>query len=456
MSNFSNTSYTMGYEKAYSFYRSFTANTDLTTVGYMMVGKCTLWDGSDTVPPIYDTEYNRFQTYSDFLGGKRITGNDVYLVIKRINWTTGNVYSAYDDTSNTQFTTGNGMYVYVVTGEVYKCIDNANNAASTVSPTGDYTVNNGFKTTGDGYTWKYMYKVPAASKFLTTSWIPVPTVQNAAYFGHANNTVAGSISRMVVVTPGSGYGTTNTSIVVTGSGVSGNANATVNAAGSLTAATVDVRGVRYTRRDIKANVVGSGTTANVRVILSPYGGHAFNPARELGANTVLISVKIGDVDATEGGNITANNDFRQIGMLLGPHKYGESAAANSVSADLAVTMATRFTLVSGTAYTQDEPVYQGVSLATATFSGYASDVTLTNAIECTGTQGAPVLGTALIGATSGSSRTVITYTNPDLEPETGDLVYTENRAPVVRAPGQGELIKIALRFMLALCFINII
>ena len=54
-----------------------------------------------------------------------------------------------------------------------------------------------------------------------------------------------------------------------------------------------------------------------------------------------------------------------------------------------------------------------------------------------------MVGTALIGASSGTSRTVISYTNPDLEPETGDLVYTENGAPVLRALGQGELIKIA-------------
>lgn len=444
--NFSNTSYTLGYEKALTMYQSFTANTDLTMVGYMMIGKCVIWGSPDDPVAIHDTEYSRFQTYNDFLGGKRITGNDVYLVLPRRDWTSGKVYTAYDDYSNTQFTSTNGMYVYVSTGEVYKCIDNANNAPSTDVPAGDYTTNNGFKKMSDGYTWKYMYKVPADSKFLTSAWIPVPTIQTSAYFGHANNLVDGAISRMVVLTAGSGYGNNNTIITITGSGITGNANAIVNAAGSLISANVDARGVRYSRQNFKATVVGWGTGATVRTILSPYRGHGFNPARELGANTVLISVKIGDVDATEGHNITANNDFRQIGLLLRPHKYGETVAANITSADLAVSMATQLVLVSGATYANDEVVYQGSSQANATFLGYVSDKYFTNAVECTNIQGAPTVGTALIGASSGASRTMLSYTNPDLEPETGDLVYTENRAAVLRTLEQGEIVKIALRF----------
>lgn len=445
MANFSNTSYLLGYQKALTVYQAFTANSALSTVGYIMLGKPTTWDGSDTVPATHDTEDTQFQTYNNFLGGKRITGNDVFLVIKRVNWSTGVTYTPYDDASNTQFTSANSMYVYVGTGEVYKCISNANNIPSTVAPTGNYSNNNGFIGTGDGYVWKYMYKVPSGSKFLTTSWLPVPTTQNAAYFGHANNVVTGAISRVIVLTAGSGYFNVNTSIVFTGSGVAGNANAVISGSGTLQSVTLDSRGTRYIRRHANTTVVGKGTGATVRTILSPYGGHAINPAAELGANTVMISVKVGDVDATEGGNLTANNDFRQIGLLMRPHKYGETEAVTSDSADIAVTMTTKLVLVTGAAYTYDEQVYQGVSLAAATFTANVSDV-FTNSVELVNTQGTITLGVALVGVTSAISRAVLSSTPPDLDTESGDLVYTENRAPVVRGLGQAELVKVVLRF----------
>lgn len=446
MPNFTSISYTLGYQEAYRLYQSFVGNTAISIVGYVMVGRSLAWDGTDTVPAPQDTEATRYETASFFLGGKRITGNDVYLVIPRVNWTANVVYTPYDDTSNVLFTSTNSMFVYVATGEVYKCIHNANNAYSTISPTGNYTTTQGFQTPGDGYVWKYMYKVPSDSKFLTDAWIPVPTSQTPSYFGHANNLASGAISHVVVSVPGNGYGTTNTTIVITGSGIGANAIANVSAAGNVRSITVDDRGIGYTRQNTTVRITSpSGSGANARVIISPYGGHGFNPARELGANTIMLSVKIGDVDATETGHITANNDFRQIGLLMSPHKYGENTAVSIANADIVVTMVYQLVLTAGSAFTVDEMVYQGTSLANAVFSAYVSDI-FSNAVECIGARGTPRLGYELIGVDSAISRTVVAYVTPDLDVESGDLVYTENRAPVVRSVGQGELIKIALRF----------
>ncbi len=90
-------------------------------------------------------------------------------------------------------------------------------------------------------------------------------------------------------------------------------------------------------------------------------------------------------------------------------------------------------------------MYQGNAVSNAVFSGDALDVQ-SNAIECVNRKGTPIPGSLLIGANSGVSRTVVAYTNPYLEMETGDIVYTENRAPVIRTPGQAEWIKIVLTF----------
>jgi hypothetical protein len=445
--NFSNVSRRLGFERAFTLLTSFITASPDALVGYVMLGRNIAWDANDTPPAIFDTENTIFNTYDNFLGGKKITGNDVYLVIPRVNWASNVIWTQYDDTSNAQFDSANAnsMFIYTSGGNVYKCLNNANNSFSTIEPANNYTTANGFTDPGDGYLWKYMYKVPSQSKFLTSAWMPVPVTQTEAFFGFSNNIVAGAISRLVLTSKGSGYSNTNTTISITGSGLDANAIPTVNANGFVTGVTLANRGRDYLRSNTKVLVVGSGTGATIRTILSPFGGHGFNPARELGANSLMISVKVGDVDATEGDKITANNDFRQIGLLLRPHKYGEALAIVAANANIAVTMVTQILLTSGSSYLNDELVYQGNSVANATFSANVADV-FTNAIRCTNRFGTPIPGDLLIGDTSGISRTVIDFTNPELAGESGDLVYTENRSPVQRSDGQAEFVKIVLNF----------
>jgi hypothetical protein len=442
MSNFVNVSQSLGFRIAFSVYRDLVGNTS--SVGYIMLGRNTPWAANDTVPEIYDTENAKFDAYNNFLGGKKITGNDAFLVVPRVNWTPNVVWTQYDDASNTQFSSGNSMFVYTSNGNVYKCLNNANGSYSTVEPVNNYSSDNGFIAPGDGYLWKYMYKVPSDSKYLTDSWMPAPLSQTPAYFGDANNIVVGAISRLEIANAGTGYSNTNTSIVISGSGISGNASVVVSN-GSISSVTLTDRGARYIRQNTQVRIIGSGTSANVRPILSPWGGHGFNPARELGANTIMIAVKVGDVDSSENGNISANNDFRQVGLVMRPHLYGANTEVSSANANVSVTMATHIVLVSGTAFIKDELVYQGASSNSASFSGYVSD-TFPSAIEVTGRQGTPAPGRPIIGVTSGISRTVVSYSDPDFDVESGNLVYIENRAPVMRSLGQGEWIKIILKF----------
>jgi hypothetical protein len=159
----------------------------------------------------------------------------------------------------------------------------------------------------------------------------------------------------------------------------------------------------------------------------------------------MLSVKVGEVDSTEGLKITANNDFRQMGLLMRPNRYGENTAVSTANANIAVTMVTQIILTSGPSYLQDELVYQGANVAYSTFSANVSDV-FTNAVETTHRRGTPIPGDLLIGQTSGISRTLVSYTNPDLAEESGDLVYTENRSLVLRSAGQAEWIKVVLNF----------
>lgn len=78
----------------------------------------------------------------------------------------------------------------------YICINNNNNAVSTVAPSG---ISSDYLTTADGYTWKYISSVPSNSKFLTTDYIPVYTAT------HNNYNANGSIINVYIDNPGNGY-----------------------------------------------------------------------------------------------------------------------------------------------------------------------------------------------------------------------------------------------------------
>lgn len=101
------------------------------------------------------------------------------------------------------------FYVMTDNYNVYKCIDNNKNAASTYKPSGTSKDPIAYP---DGYVWKYMYNVPLAlrSKFLTSDLVPVTTSIKNQYY---NN---GSIVNTRRLSGGSGY--TYATIVVDGDG----------------------------------------------------------------------------------------------------------------------------------------------------------------------------------------------------------------------------------------------
>lgn len=100
---------------------------------------------------------------------------------------------------------------YVLTDEfnVYKCLDNNNNAESTYKPVGT-TVDP--VVMPDGYMWKYMYSIPIAlrNKFFTDSYMPVVTALRGQFYSN------GAISNVSIASGGTGY--TFATISVNGDG----------------------------------------------------------------------------------------------------------------------------------------------------------------------------------------------------------------------------------------------
>ena len=526
------TSKKLSYNSAQQFKESFAEPNP--SIGYLFIGNHLPWTNEDSPDAIQDDVSDEKSIWDKMFAARRITGNDVELVIPRYNWAANTIYRHYDDnvtlenlvTPNVNVSiSGIGFYedpddygnspMYVINSErnVYICLDNAENANSSIEPTGKNLSSNGNIQTADGYIWKYLYNVRASNKFLTTEWMPVPdSTSKLDYDTSPLISVDGEIVYLEIMETGSGYvhseitvqpfktgtnvitvaNTNNLALDMTVAGtglgagsyitaidtlnlkVTLSANTSANGGGSGNTVSVTTRvvvdgdgtgvvpvaslsntgisdinltsyGKDYSRANV--TVYGTGSGAYIRAVIPPKFGHGFNSAKELGASDVMVALKIGEIDTSEGGIISSNTTFRQYGLLVDPHKYGSNTVINSANANSVISQTTNIQVLSvGSSYNTDELVYQGPSIDEATFSGYVNNQSDT-IIRLTNVVGTPLKGGPLKGtSTNPTGRAVVTWTDPEFEPHAGDILYVNNITKTQRTEGQAESIKFVVRF----------
>ena len=179
---------------------------------YVFAGRHLSWDDDASPPVVSETQHGEvYDVYNNMIFGKKITGNDVYHAVRRIDWTSGTVYTQYDDKVDI---TNEDYYVVVddIDGQrsYFKCLDNNNGAQSTQRPSvadlggkvGASNYSNIYQTVLDGYVWKYMGGVSDAifEKFSTNDYMPV--IPNANVISNASD---GAIEAIKVVNGGTEY-----------------------------------------------------------------------------------------------------------------------------------------------------------------------------------------------------------------------------------------------------------
>lgn len=218
------TSLKLSFDNASRFIKNFSANNQLPK--YLFIGNSNSYANSDTeIPDVYDTLSGEKEIWNTMFAAKRITLNDLSLIVPRKNWSSGTKYKEYDDRNELSVLlsdSGNSQPMYVVSSNlgVYICLSNNISANSTVEPSGDYTTANGFiHNSSDGYTWKYLYSLYETNKYLTNEWLPVPTsVDELQYKTSQQNLIEGSLSKIVVTNSGTGYYNRNLSSLSYSSG----------------------------------------------------------------------------------------------------------------------------------------------------------------------------------------------------------------------------------------------
>ena len=448
------------------------------------------YEGTETAPTTPgDSVLNEFKNYDDLLAAKKITGSDVSFVIPRRNWTTGTTYDIYRHdyeefvtggtstrvTANSTATTLFDSTFYVLSSDrnVYKCLDNDGNTASTVEPTGTGTT---VITTGDGYKWKYMYTLSASqqSNFLSTDFMAI--TENGSASGDQSNVISaavdGSIDIVKIKTPGSG-GTNGTfsGISIKGDGSGGVATVVVGG-GQVTSVTVTTPGTGYTFATISnTQIVTAGATnlagSELDVIIPPKGGHGANAQEELGAFFVMMNTSLEGTESANSGDFSAVNDFRKIALLRDPTKSASAVTSNTIRLTKAIKIADSPT--PGT-FTPDEEINQASTGATGKVvewdstnkilyylqtrhndAGVDANGNLTafsGANVITGQGGSSPTGTPDTSSTGTVNNVSFTsgYSVPEIDHDTGDVLYIENRTPIQRAPDQTENIKLVIEF----------
>ena len=281
----------------------------------------------------------------------------------------------------------------------------------------------------------------ASATFITN----IENTNGAITLSTATNGLGGNANNIVISTriyvSGDGTG-------VVASAALSNVNNTITLANTSLAnisnITVTTIGTGYSTAN--ASIYGSGSGATARVILPPKFGHAFNPAKELNANNIMISVRIGEIDSTENGLISSNTSFRQFGILSNPYKYTSNVVANTTTANSVISQTTDLTIVSGTSYTLNEQVYQG-ALSDPSANGFIHAQT-TSGVRLTQVRGTFTSGLTLIGASSAVSRTVVTVmpVKPEFVKDSGDILYVENAIATTRTDGQAENVNLIISF----------
>ena len=369
------------------------------------------------------------------------------------------------------------------------------------------TYSNGIFTAPDGtYIWKYMFTIPTDDvlAFLSTDFMPIVASGEASRLATEASAVAGSIDIALIKNRGAGLpnGTFYAPVVGDGTGAVAEVVIAGGAIDSLelvafgsgytyaslpiitgipqgTAGSTEAIGLFVDQGLTVSQTVTATTTPALQVVLPPQGGHGSDFEVELNAKRVMTNIRLTFIE--NAGDFPVDNDFRRIGIIKDPYEYGTT---NFATADtLNGLKAVKLTGATGD-YIPDEIISQTVTGGTA--YGHVVSWTLDagSPSPTPGTPGSGVLkyiqspayhtdngvvrdfisdaANAVVGSSSASSGTVDValadgteligsiftdgLADPEIENNSGDLIYIENRRLITRAADQIEDIKLVIEF----------
>jgi hypothetical protein len=322
--------------------------------------------------------------------------------------------------------------------------------------------------------------------------------------------INGSIEVVTIRNAGFGYGSANTynNIPILGDGNGGRVSISVAADGRISNAVVTNKGSNYTfgTVDISPFIphtgIGTTTLAEFDVIVPPKGGHGKDIYRELGATRVLLYTRFENIVA-ENPDTIASNSFARLGIVREPKIYGSDSNYTEGTGSSLYAIKLTGVGASTVSFVDDELVTQTVGVGSTAVGRVASYDNTTQVLKIwqdrslylsqpkggplsnaygipprygfrkfnfTGNIGAGAsvliaqpdnpspLGLSIDTTFNGTTTVINSKTYklgqnfvngvavPEIEPNSGDIIYIDNRDSIPRSQNQKEDVKIIIEF----------
>jgi hypothetical protein len=377
-------------------------------------------------------------------------------VVPRNNWASGTIYSQYDDLVSGYPT--RPYYVKTDNNQVYVCLETGRDAdgnivPSTVEPT---SANDNSFRLGDNYVWKFLYTISAAdaNQFMSSNFMPVkqqgPTDSNSTgielrHESVQNNTKPAMVTSLILTNGGSGYTSVPSVGVSTATGSGASATAHIDSAlGIVTHITMDpdsstlAHGNSYYNTPVVTITGGGGAGATARAVVSPDSGIGRDAREDLRSTGVMFHSQLEPDDS----DFITGQDFRQVSLWRDPRER-----SGSLFTDLTGNAMDKMTLSSiVTAFTRDKKLEGQTSGAIAYVDHIDSNEIYYHQTDSTGY--VAFIDGELVQELNGAGDGVIdsALIQPKYDKDTGDILYIDNRAAVLRDPTQTEDVKIIISF----------
>jgi hypothetical protein len=415
-------------------------------------------------------------------------------------------YSIENPSSVSQSTRLYDANYYVMNSDysVYICIDNGSSGINTLGNNSldepKFTDVDPSKAglSEDGYIWKYLFTVSPSDiiKFDSTDYIAIPSnwefstnTQIQAVRENADSDINNNqIKKVYIENPGSGYTPGTHELNIIGDGTGGKVVVEVDdVSTSITSVIVSSGGKGYTFALVDLGSISpssGGVAAKLIPIIPPSKGHGFDIYKELGADRVLLYTRFDDSNK----DFPTDTKFSQIGIIKNPKTLGSGVTFtdgefsslsaikfSSTTGSIVVGDVIRQNTATGLArgyvasydtetkvlkyyqdrslylnpFDYDETDYIGISTSGKLINFESTTTPVTTVGGFSG-----IIDTSYVGITTVIGTKLINlgtqFSNglayPEINKNTGELIYIDNRPLVSRNPRQKEDIKIILEF----------
>jgi|13_taG_2_1085334.scaffolds.fasta_scaffold03447_2 hypothetical protein len=403
--------------------------------------------------------FNQTQARNEMHFLKKVSGNS--FVVETYNWTSGQVYNAYNSNDITQ----EKFYVANANNEVFLCVETAKNSSgvvqgSTIEPTSararSYDSLQRSFATGDGYIWRYLYKLTGAAvnRFKSNDFMPVKKITGSAGSIEAqeqqnlqNNSIGGEIIGIEIDSGGNGYLFTPR-IDISGNG-SGAAFSCTLDDGVIVKITVDSdatasNGHRLTHGTgyDYATVVPSAGNASLKPIFAPKNGVTRDPIVTLRSDKLMVQTTIQGDENNSIPLADPANDFKQVALIRNPLEHDSVGKYKGFAGN-----AMHYFTVSGGSgnFTADE-IFENTSQVRGKTYWHDTTNNYLYYVQNDSTGFGEFVPTQTISSTTTSTSKVIdAINNPTIDRYSGDIMYINNLDDAIsRSSSQSEDFRVVI------------